>query len=142
MAANNSPSIRELALAALGRQRGKDETPHETTMRQGVSHPSQASHAHETPLAESNQSLNPSVSSSHYLGVRQMRRPNNNETPHETVVRLTCDYCGKPGGLPVAYADRRALVQALVHPHCRNAWRAAQDAIFDQRLRVAAGSSQ
>jgi hypothetical protein len=134
---NKAPSIRELALAALARQRGKDETPHETTMRQGVSHPPHASHARETPLAESNQSLNPSVSSSHSLGVRQMRHPNNNETPHETVVRQVCAHCGNPGGIPVAYGDR----EAIVHPHCRDAWRAAQDAVFNQRFRLAAGSS-
>jgi len=142
MATNKPPSIRELALAALGRQRGKDETPHETAMRLGVSRQSQASHPHETPLAESNQALNPRVSSSHSYRRETMRLANNNETPSETVVRLfgenPCAQCGKPGGLPVAYGGR----EAFVHPHCRDAWRAAQDAIFDQRLRIVGGSSQ
>ena len=87
MTASNSPSIRELALAALARQHARDETPHETTMRHPVSWPSLVSHPHETPLVESNQPLNPGVSSSHSLGVRQMRLPQNNETPRETVVR-------------------------------------------------------
>jgi hypothetical protein len=49
-----------------------------------------------------------------------------------------CAHCGGPGGSPVAYDGR----QAFVHPHCRNAWRAAQDGVFNQRLRLVAGSSQ
>jgi hypothetical protein len=48
-----------------------------------------------------------------------------------------CAHCGKPGGLPVAYGDR----QAFVHPHCRDAWLAAQDTVFNQRLRLVKGSS-
>jgi hypothetical protein len=49
-----------------------------------------------------------------------------------------CAYCGKPGGTEVWYGDR----QAFVHPHCRQAWIAAQDGVFNQRLRLVAGSSQ
>jgi hypothetical protein len=50
-----------------------------------------------------------------------------------------CAQCSQPGTVTeVWFGDR----QAFVHPHCRNAWRAAQDAIFDQRLRLLAGSSQ
>jgi hypothetical protein len=48
-----------------------------------------------------------------------------------------CAHCGQPGGLPVAYDGR----QAFVHPHCRSAWRAVQDAVLNQRLRLVAGSS-
>lgn len=51
---------------------------------------------------------------------------------------LACAHCGKPGGLPVAYGDR----QAILHQHCRDAWIAAQDAVFNPRLRLVAGSSQ
>jgi hypothetical protein len=49
-----------------------------------------------------------------------------------------CAHCGGPGASPVAYGDR----QAFVHPHCRQAWIAAQDGVFNQRLRLVAGSSQ
>jgi hypothetical protein len=47
--------------------------------------------------------------------------------PSEANWHNVCAHCGKPGGLPVGYDGR----QALVHPHCRDAWRAAQDTIFD-----------
>jgi hypothetical protein len=85
--ASNTPSIRELALAALARRHGDRETLRETVVRRCVSQLYPASHPRETPLAESNQPLNPSVSPSHSQGVRQMRHPENNETPRETVVR-------------------------------------------------------
>jgi hypothetical protein len=100
MTASNTPSIRELALAALTRQHGDGETPNETTMRQGVSRLSPESHANETPLAKPTQPLNPRVSSSHSLSVRQMRLPENNETPCETVVRQS-------GAFPFAEALKR-----------------------------------
>jgi hypothetical protein len=48
-----------------------------------------------------------------------------------------CAVCGGPGGLMTAYGDR----QAFVHPHCRQAWIAAQEGVFNQRLRLVAGSS-
>jgi hypothetical protein len=49
-----------------------------------------------------------------------------------------CAHCGQPGGTEVWYGDR----QAFVHSHCRQAWIAAQDGVFNQRLRLVAGSSQ
>ena len=49
-----------------------------------------------------------------------------------------CAQCGRPGTVTeVWFGDR----QAFVHPHCRDAWRAAQDAVFNQRSRLDAGSS-
>jgi hypothetical protein len=87
MAASNAPSIRELALAALARQHGDCETPRETVVRQGVSQLYPASHPRETPFADSDQSLNPRVSSSHSLWMRHVRLPEDDETPRETVVR-------------------------------------------------------
>ena len=49
-----------------------------------------------------------------------------------------CAQCRRPGTVTeVWFGDR----QAFVHPHCRDAWRAAQDAEFNQRSRLDAGSS-
>jgi hypothetical protein len=138
MTASNSPSIRELALAALARQRGKDETPHETTMRQGVSRLYPVSHPHETPLAESNQALHPGVSSSHSYRDREMRRPNNNETPHETAVRQVCAHCGQPGGTDCGYDG----VIVRLHPQCRRPWTAAYDRSHPLTPRSQSSSSQ
>jgi hypothetical protein len=90
MVASNSPSIRELALAALARQRGGGWR--ETAVRQGVSSAHPASHPRETPFANSNQSLNPGVSPSHAIGVRQVRQCENCETPRETAVRQSSGF--------------------------------------------------
>jgi len=49
-----------------------------------------------------------------------------------------CAHCDQPGGSECAYGDR----QAVVHPHCRGAWVAAQEASLNRRLRVVAGSSR
>jgi len=97
MAASNSPSIRELALAALARQRGGGETPRETAMRQGVSQPASVSTPRETPFTESNHTPNTIVSLSHHLGRETVRHRENRETPRETAVR-------QPGGSPYAEA--------------------------------------
>ena len=43
-----------------------------------------------------------------------------------------CAHCGQPGGSECAYGDR----QAVVHPHCRGAWIAAQEASLNRRLPV------
>jgi len=52
--------------------------------------------------------------------------------------RQVCAYCGQPGGFECAYGDR----QAVIHPDCRGAWIAAQEASLNPRLRLVAGSSQ
>ena len=117
MAASNSPSIRELALAALARQRGGGETPRGTTMRQGVSQPASVSTPRETPFTESNHTPNPVVSLSHHLGRETVRHRENCETPRETAVRQL-------GGSPYAEALDRLergcpdYVEAERWQHC------------------------
>ena len=51
---------------------------------------------------------------------------------------MHCAHCGQPGGFECAYDDR----QAVVHPHCRGAWVAAQEASLNRRSRLVAGSSR
>jgi len=97
MAASNNRSIRELALAVLTRQHVGDETPRETTVRQGVLRTSNVSPHCETPFIESDQAPNLGVSLSHLLGRETLRHRENRETPRETAVRL-------PGGFPFAEA--------------------------------------
>jgi len=65
---SNSPSIRELALAALARQRGDGGTRHGTSAGQGVSRPANATDPHGTPFIESNQTPSRIVPLSHSLG--------------------------------------------------------------------------
>src|SRR6516225_1869910 len=67
MAGSNSPSIRELALAALARQRGGGETARETAVRQGVSPLHPASHPREIPISGVDQPLSFGVSPSHAM---------------------------------------------------------------------------
>ena len=65
---SNSPSIRELALAALARQRGDGGTRHGTSAGQSVSRPANATDLHGTPFIESNQTPSRIVPLSHSLG--------------------------------------------------------------------------
>jgi hypothetical protein len=54
------------------------------------------------------------------------------QTDQTDQTEIPCSYCGKPGGLPVAFGE----VLATVHPHCRDGWLADQ---FEGTTR---GSSQ
>ena len=65
---SNSPSIRELALAALARQCGDGGTRHGTSAGQGVSRPANATDLHGTPFIESNQTPSRIVPLSRSLG--------------------------------------------------------------------------
>ena len=87
MAGSNSPSIRELALAALARQRGGGETARETAVRQGVSPLHPASHPREIPISGVDQPLSFGVSPSHAMEMKKVRHRENCETPRETLVR-------------------------------------------------------
>ena len=84
---SNNPSLRELTLAVLARQRGGGETQRETPVRQGVLPPPHCETPPETPLAQQNEPLNPSVSLSHPLWRETVRHHVDRETVPETTVR-------------------------------------------------------
>jgi hypothetical protein len=132
--ASKAPNIRELALAALARQHG---TVPGTVAGQDVPQPANVHNPSGTVFVESDQELNSTVPLSRPLGRGTVGHPEKSRDSAWDSRGTPCAHCGRPGGLPVAYVD----VLAVVHPGCRNAWRAAQDAIFDQRLRLVAGSS-
>ena len=117
---NNSPSIRDLALAILN----KRDTTWDSSGT-GSKSVSQSTRPAGTVNSESAQRFNPTVPLSHTIGTGTPGQSPKAGTVVGTVAGQSCLQCGEPFGLAAREVTVRSTSDgqlALVHQDCLEAW--------------------